>query len=511
MAKNIVELLNRNMRKFPEKIAFVSESRCITNRQMWEEANRVANYLTGSGAKKGDKVSILTSNIPEFISIYFGVLKAGCVVVPINYRSQAPEIGYLVDHSDSIAIFYEDRFEDNVARSIEKLSRNINKICIGDEKDPGSLSYEKIIQSSSAVDPGITMGMDDECEIIYTSGTTGNPKGCVLTHWNVIVSCTMASIAFMLNIDSRTLCAMPLYHSAPLNLTMLGTVYVGGTVILNKEYNPPVFLSTIQKEKITHLFAAPIALLVPLMLPDFNSFDLSSMKLWIYGGGPISKENAETLMAKYKSENFMQVYGLSEAGPNGSFLAIQDQKRKAGSIGYCGSITCHMRVVDEKGEDIAAGQIGEIIISSESNMKEYYKNPKATNETIKNGWLYTGDLARMDEDGYFYIVDRKKDMIVSGGENVYTKEIEDVILTHPAVAQVAVFGIPHADWGETVAAAIVKKPDQTVEAEEIRDFLKDKLAKFKIPRIIEFRNVMPTTPTGKIMKYQLKKEHSAGK
>ncbi len=508
MAKNIVELLNRNSRKFPGKKAFVAESRSLSNLEMWEESNRIANYLIGAGIGKGDKISILTTNLMESIASYFGILKAGGVVVPVNYKSQPPEIRYQLDHSDSVAIIYEDRFKDNVLKGSDKLKKLSKKICIGGDAPTGHVSYAAIAGEAPASDPGISIDMNDECEIIYTSGTTGDPKGCVLTHWNVLVSCTMAAIAFRLSIDSRTLCAMPLYHSAPLNLTMLGTVFTGGTVILNKEYNPPVFLNTIQKEKVTHLFAAPVALLVPLMLPDFSNYDLGSMELWIYGGGPISKENAEVLMTKYKSENFMQVYGLSEAGPNGSFLSIGDQKRKAGSIGYCGSVTCNMRVVDENAIDVKPGQTGEIIISSDSNMKEYYKNPKATKETLREGWVYTGDLARMDEDGYYYIVDRKKDMIVSGGENVYTKEIEDVILSHSKVFQAAVFGIPHKDWGETVAAAVVIKPDTELTAEELKDFMKDKLAKYKIPRVIEFRDAMPSTPTGKIMKYQLKQEYS---
>jgi len=508
MAKNIVELLNRNARKFPGKKAFVSETRTLTNVEMTAEANRVANYLIESGVKKGDKVSLVTSNIPEYISAYFGILKAGCVAVPINFKSQPPEIRYLVEHSDSVAVFYEERFRDNVVRGTEGFAGNPKKICIGGEAPAGHTAYSSIIGGFSENDPGIDLDMNDGCEIIYTSGTTGDPKGCVLTHWNVLTSCTMAAIAFELNIDTRTLCAMPLYHSAPLNLTLLGTVYTGGTVILIREYAPQPFLSAIQNERVTHLFAAPIALLVPLMLPDFASYNLSSMKLWIYGGGPISKENAEMLMAKYGSDRFMQVYGLSEAGPNGSFLRPEDQTRKAGSIGYCGSITCHMRVINEDGSDIKPGEIGEITVWSESNMKEYYKNPRATAETLRNGWVHTGDLARVDEDGYYYIVDRKKDMIVSGGENVYTKEVEDVLLSNPAVAQAAVFGIPHKDWGETVAAAVIKKPGAQITSDELKEYMKDKLAKYKIPRLVEFRDSMPVTPTGKIMKFQLKKEHS---
>ncbi|MEW6004838.1 MAG: AMP-binding protein [Stygiobacter sp.] len=348
--------------------------------------------------------------------------------------------------------------------------------------------------------------MNDTAEIIYTSGTTGDPKGCVLTNYNVFLVAMMAAATFGFDIKTRTLHAMPLYHSAPLNLMMFGTMLTGGTHILLREYHPQFFLDTIEKYKVTHTFAAPIAILMPLQLPNFSSYNLTSMKLWVYGGGPISRENAKLIIEKYKTEKFMQVYGLSEAGPNGSYLLPEDQVRKAGSIGFCGTMNAHLRVVNEKGENVKVNEVGEIIIRSETNMKEYYKNPTATSKTIVNGWIYTGDLAKRDEDNYIYIVDRKKDMIISGGENIYTKEVEDALQKHPAILLAAVFGIPHPQWGETVAAAIVLKQNSNVTSNEITEFLQDKISKYKIPKIIKFYTNLPLTPTGKVIKYHLKKD-----
>lgn len=504
---DVVELLNRNGRKFPDKPAIISDTRNLTYREFCEESNRIANYLVRHGVKKGDKVSLLTLNIPEYLTTFFGIMKAGGVVVPINYKSQAPEIRFIVEHSDSVALVYEDALAASVVKGIEGLKKLATVVSTAKEPAAGHTAFSEITASSSPDDPGIAISPDDECEIIYTSGTTGDPKGCVLTHHNCVISCLTAAIGFSMNLNSRTLHAMPLFHSAPLNLLMVGTMFCGGTHVLLREYNPQLFLKSIRDHAITHLFAAPVAMLFPLMMPDFDSYDLTSMKLWVYGGGPISRGNAELLMKKYKTNNLMQVYGLSECGPNGSCLLPEDQVSKAGSIGYCGAINSHMRVIGERGNDVGVDEIGEIIVWSESNMKEYYKNPSATAQTLRDGWVFTGDLAKMDGDGYFYIVDRKKDMIVAGGENVYTKEVEDVMLQIPEIAQVAVFGIPNAEWGETIVAAVVLKPDQVKSSDEIKLFMKDKIAKFKIPREVFVRDSLPVTPTGKIQKYLLKTEY----
>lgn len=493
--------------RFPNKEALVFNDRRITYQQLQEASNKLANFLVERGLKKGGKAALISYNTPEALTAFFGIAKAGGVVVPINYKSQAPEIKYLVGHSDSVFVVYEESLSGIVLKGIGDIEKLRGGICLGNATAGRHASYPEIITNYPSTAPRLEIEMGDVAEIIYTSGTTGDPKGCVLTHQNIFLVAMMAAGTFGFDGKSRTLHAMPLYHSAPVNLMMLGTTLTGGTHVLLREYNPQKFLEVIQKEKVTHLFAAPIALLAPMQLPDFSSYDLNSVKLWIYGGGPISRGHAEILMKKYKSNKFMQVYGLSESGPNGSYLAPEDQVSKAGSIGFCGTMNAHLRVIKDNGQEIEPGEVGEIVIWSETNMREYYKNPKASMETLKDGWVYTGDLARMDEDGYYYIVDRRKDMIVTGGENVYTKEVEDAIMQSPMVAQAAVFGVPHDEWGETVAAAIVLKPDMSMTAEEVQMFLHETLAKFKIPRIIRFYKSLPVTPTGKVMKFQLRKEY----
>ncbi len=503
---NLYEILNFAAERFPNKNALVWKDGKMSYQELKENSNRFANYLINNNFQKGEKASLIFYNTPEMIVAFFGVLKAGGIVVPISYKSQPPEIQYLVEHSDSTFVLYDQTLSDAVIKGTSNNKQIKSFISTATVPKNNHVSYTDIINNSSNEDPSVKIEMTDAAEIIYTSGTTGDPKGCVLTNYNVFLVAMMAAATFGFDVKTRTLHAMPLYHSAPLNLMMFGTMLVGGTHILLPEYHPQYFLDTIEKYKVTHTFAAPIAILMPMQLPNFNSYDLSSMKLWIYGGGPISKENAKLIIAKYKTEKFMQVYGLSESGPNGSYLLPEDQVTKAGSIGFCGTMNAHLKVVNENGNDVKVNEVGEIIIRSETNMKEYYKNPSATNKTIINGWIYTGDLAIRDEDNYIYIVDRKKDMIVSGGENVYTKEVEDALQKHPSLLLAAVFGIPHPQWGETVAAAIVLKPNANVTAEEITEFLQDKISKYKIPKIIKFYTNLPLTPTGKVIKYQIKKD-----
>jgi feruloyl-CoA synthase len=283
---------------------------------------------------------------------------------------------------------------------------------------------------------------------------------------------------------------------------------VGGTTVLIREYHPLHFLQAIEQEKCTIYFGAPISYTLPLqMLPSFDTFDLSSMRAWIYGGGPIGADTARMIMSRYKSDHFYQVYGMTESGPTGTTLAPKDQLRKAGSIGRSGLPGCDIVVMKTPAEAAKPGEVGEIWLKADSMMKGYFKDPAATQEVFEKGWYKTGDVARLDEDGYLFIVDRTKDMIVTGGENVYSKEVEDAIVACPGVAAVAVIGIPHKQWGETVAAFVVPAKDGKCDEEKIRSFLSDKLAKYKVPRTITFVDNLPYTPSGKIMKYKLREAY----
>ena len=277
--------------------------------------------------------------------------------------------------------------------------------------------------------------------------------------------------------------------------------------MLLREYHPLHFLKAVQDQKCTVYFGAPISYIAPLqMVPNFADFDLTSMRCWIYGGGPIAGDVAMMLMKKYQSDQFYQVYGMTEAGPTGTTLFPRDQVRKAGSIGNRALPGADMLVVKNKTDPASAGETGEIWLKADSMMSGYYRNPEATEEVFVNGWYRTGDLARLDEEGYLYIVDRIQDMIVTGGENVYSKEVEDAIALHPDVVEAAVVGRSHPDWGETVIAFIATKADAGLTDNVIRGFLADKLAGYKIPREFKFVNELPHTPTGKVKKFELRQQ-----
>jgi len=310
--------------------------------------------------------------------------------------------------------------------------------------------------------------------------------------------------------EDRLLMAMPIWHSSPLNNYFMGFQYVGGTTVLLREYNPLHFVQTVQNEKCTVYFGAPISYVLPMRtVPDFDQYDLSSMRAFVTGGGPISAETMRDLMKNYKTNDFYQVYGMTETGPKGMTLPPRDQVRKAGSIGRIGSHGAHIKLMKTDEAEARPGDVGEIWLKTDSMMIGYYKNPGETAAVFRNGWYKSGDVARMDEDGYLFMVDRTKDMIITGGENVYSKEVEDVINSHPDVVECAVIGIPHREWGETVTAVIVPAEKEMLTAEAISSYLSDKLARYKIPRQYRFVDVLPHTPSGKVMKFKLRDAYTA--
>jgi feruloyl-CoA synthase len=364
------------------------------------------------------------------------------------------------------------------------------------------------MDKAPAVAP-VPIGDEDRAEILYTSGTTGKPKGCVHTHQSVVSAGITGAKAIGLNETDVMLIAMPIWHSSPLNNWFMGITYAGGASVLLREYHPLHFLEAIEKKACTAYFGAPISYLMPLqMIPHFAKFNLSSMRAWIYGGGPIAPETVKKLTQAYQSDRFYQVYGMTEAGPTGTVLYPEDHLEHAGSIGSKALPGAQITVMKNETTPAGPGETGEIWLKADSMMKEYLGNPVATKEAFYDGWYRSGDMARKDKDGFLFIVDRIKDMIVTGGENVYSKEVEDRIMEHPAVAEAAVIGVAHADWGETVHAVIVLAKDADLTEEALGKFLSERLAKYKIPRKFHFVPQLPHTPSGKIMKYKLREDFS---
>ncbi|MCD6570425.1 MAG: long-chain-fatty-acid--CoA ligase [Deltaproteobacteria bacterium] len=499
---HLSELIDMTAGKNPDKDCVRIGGKGYSYKTIKELSDKAAGLFQDQGIKRGDKVAIMSQNTLGFILAFFGTQKAGATAVPINHKLMPPEVDYILEHSES-KIFL---FDGSLAEIAAKLSTKVKMICM-DSPAEGFEQFEPLLDTASPFSP-VEVSDEDIAEILYTSGTTGKPKGCLHTHRNVIMAGITMVIAIKFTENDRILIAMPIWHSSPLNNWFIGITYVGGTTVMIREYHPLHFLQAIQEEKCTAFFGAPIAFIMPVqMIPNFDEFDLSSVRVWMYGGGPIPADTALTLMKKYKNENFYQCYGMTETGPTGTVLFPRDQVRKAGSIGREGLPGCDVKVMKTDIEPAKPGDVGEIWLKADSMMKGYYKNSEATAEAFKEGWYKSGDVARVDEEGYMFIADRTKDMIVTGGENVYSKEVEDVIGTHPDVAEVAVIAIPHPEWGETVGAIVVPAKDKELTGDLLNSFIADKLAKFKIPKIYKFVDELPHTASGKVMKYKLREEY----
>lgn len=501
---NISEMLARNGRKFPEKTAIIDGDTILSYKQVDETVNRLASSLQRLGLKRGDKVVLYMPNTKEFVYAYFAVLRLGAIVVPVNARLTAQEVQYIIDHSEAKAVIAHDW----IYRELASLMDDVNVIWIKtSEATDGWRSLSQLV-ANGATDPIVCpLKEDDEATILYTSGTTGRPKGVLFTYRNILSVAIMMALETKMDKHSRLLHMMPLSHSAPLHLFFIGGMYVGATHVLSSTFSPEALLELVTKHQITHFFGAPVVYLLTAKHPRLHEYDLSSVHYWTYGGAPLSANEVQFVAKQFRTDRFMCLYGLTEAGPNGTYLSPEEHATKAGSVGKDAALHCEVKIVDEQGQEVPPGEVGEVILAGEGIMKGYYKDEEKTAETIKNGWLYTGDLARRDEDGYIWIVDRKKDMIISGGVNVYPKEVEDALRLHPAIVDVAVVGVPHPEWGETVKAFVVTTEPIEQLAEECKRFLSDKLADYKIPRLYEAIHELPRNATGKILKQVLRGMH----
>ncbi|MGS0892794.1 AMP-binding protein [Burkholderia stagnalis] len=497
---NLVAALDRAARATPDQPFLVTESATITYADARARSHRAAGVLSALGIAAGDRVAAMCFNTPGFVDLMFGAWRLGAAFVPINHKLQAPEVDYVLAHSGSKALL----FDVALAPVLERVVHPARRLVTEGELD-GVRCFDTMCAAMDGV-AGIEPADGDIAQILYTSGTTGRPKGCLHSHRTVTFAAVSAALAIGIGRHERTLMAMPIWHSSPLNNWFGGTLYAGGTVVLLREYHPLRFLQTIERERVTLYFGAPVSYTLPLDTVDgFAAFDLSSVRAWLYGGGPIGAAQAERLARAYRSDTFFQVYGMTETGPAGTTLYPDEQIAKAGSIGRRGGPGVDLRVVRADGGDARPGDTGEIWLKADSMMLGYLDEAAATRAAFApGGWYRTGDLARIDQDGYLFIVDRLKDMIVTGGENVYSKEVEDVLSAHPGVAEAAVVGVPHPEWGETVVAHVVARAVAAADADALRAFCGERLAAYKIPREFVFVEALPRTPTGKLQKFLLR-------
>jgi acyl-CoA synthetase (AMP-forming)/AMP-acid ligase II len=520
----ISEMLARNARMYPDEIALIERNskegsrRQITWRQFDEKANRLANALIGRGIKKGDKVLHLMFNSIEWLVAYFGIIRAGAWVVPLNYRYFSKDIQYCADVSEAKMLIFGEEFADRVQALRPDLPLVRDFIIVGEKMLKNTQNLEDVVASASSEDPKVCLTHEAECGLYFTSGTTGTPKPVLLTHKNMECAAITVCLNEMKRHDDNFLFLSPLYHTGS-KMRWFGSLIVGGRATMLIGVSPKDIFQVMSEEKGTILMLmVPWALDILLALDKGEirkqDYDLSYWRLVTLGAQPIPPSLVKHWKEWFPEIGFDIGYGLSEATGTGCIhLGIENWRKAVITEGIKGVVigkagfNWEARIVDEKGEDISPDEIGELVVRGDGVMKGYYKNPEKTVEAIKEGWLYTGDLARVDGEGFVYLVDRKKDVIITGGENIYPVEVEEVLHSHPKIKDVAVIGLPDHRLGEIPAAIIEVNPGTQLDEEEILDFLERHLPRYKRPRCIIFDRV-PRDPTGKIEKTKIRGKYA---
>ena len=496
--------IKRHAERTPDKLALVDAftGREFSYAEFNERANRFASYLReGLGLQPGERISILAQNSTDYYEILFGCGKAGIILNTLNWRLAPPELEFIINDCQPRLLIYESAFSETVY--ILKTHTNIDYfMIIGEDASKQYPTYEQVLLSGSP--EGVNMpslSYDDTWAIIYTSGTTGRPKGAQVTYGNFFYNAVGMGQAIDLNSQDVNLNVLPTFHIGGLGLFATPTFHAGGTVIVMRSFDPGQFLDLVQRWKVTKLLLVPSIYLILSQYPELGLFDLSSVQSWTSGGSALPPSLVEQFLEK--GITIQQGFGMTETGPTVFLITKADAVRKAGSVGKP-VLHTDVCIKDREGNILGPNIVGELCIKGGNVTTGYWNNPEATTQAIREGWLHSGDAAMYDEEGFYYIVDRWKDMFISGGENVYPAEVENVIYQMSAVAEVAVIGIPHPKWQEVGCAYIVTKEGQKLTEEEVLDFCQGKLARYKIPKKVIFIDVLPRTAAGKVLKRELR-------
>jgi len=489
---NLAQNLASTCIALPDGPALRLDSIELTYRQLDDATARVAGLLESRGIGPGDRVGLMLPNVPAFAVCYYGILRAGAIAVPMNVLLKRREVAFYLGNSGAKLVFAWSDFAEEAEPGAAQAKTEFVSVALG--------AFEETL-ASVPPRPGLVERADDDTAVIlYTSGTTGTPKGAELTHANLAGNVEVASGLFDASPDDVILGALPLFHVFGQTCGLNVSVRVGSLLTLIPRFDPAKALEIIGRDKVTVFQGVPTMFAAMLNLPNASDYDVSTLRVCASGGAAMPLEVMRGFEKKFDCM-VLEGYGLSETSPVASFNH-PDRERKPGSIGTP-IRGVEMKVVDDQGQAVPTGEVGEILVKGPNVMKGYWQLPDATAATIVDGWLHTGDMARVDDDGYFFIVDRKKDMIIRGGYNIYPREIEEVLYEHPAVLEAAVLGVPDAYLGEEVGAAVVLKPGTSATAEEIRDFVKGQVAAYKYPRHVWFVDALPKGSTGKILKREI--------
>ncbi len=507
----IGDLYDRCVAFHGRSTAITHGDRSCTYSEMGENANRLVNAFKGLGLGKGDRVAFLMANCPEYIFSEYAVAKSGCVRVPLAVLLGPEDHIHMVNQSRCTTLIYHETMAGRIKEMIPRLETVRRYICVaedGADLMPGHLHLQTLMKEHAPRAAAAAIDPEDLAGIYYTGGTTGRPKGVMLSHRAWVNTILFETLEFGFGRREVFAYLTPLTHAG--GCLMLPVLLRNGRCVILDHFDPKAFLETVEKEKVTATFVVPTMLYVLMDYPDLDNYDLSSLANVIYGASAIAPERLKQAVTRF-GPIFTQLFGQTEAPMTFSVLTrdehvIDDPVREREIFSSAGRPTLHslLRIVDEQGRDVTPGEPGEVIVKCSNMMTGYLDNPGATQKTIRDGWLYTGDIARQDDEGYLYIVDRKKDMIISGGFNIFPREIEDVLFEHPAVKEAAVIGVPHDKWGEEVKALVVLKPGVYASDWEIMAFVKERKGSLVAPKSVEFIDAIPLTNLGKVDKKALR-------
>ena len=499
--------LQRQAHERPDKVAVICNEVQLTFSELNLHANMLANWFLAKGVKKGDRAVMLLPNCAEFAVIYFALMKIGVIAVILDFRLSPPEMVPLFDETEAKILITHTKQKTFAVRMLREM-RNLRYVVLlgedteGKEKEDGLYHYEGIVEKGNTQEPDIPINEEDESLYLYTSGTTGKPKGVILTYDHLTYfSESMMAMEPLTEHDIQG-SVLPMSHiSGPIVLNLL--VDMGHTIAIIDEIRPKKILEEVQRSKIHYFHAVPPIFQMLLNLPSRDRYDLSSLRFVAMMGTVVAEELMEEWAEEYPHAIPLQGYGATETSPLLTLTHYDDAPRKMASAGRVVP-RAEVKVVDKNDKELPPGEVGEVIARGPQIMKGYFKNPKATALKIKDGWYYTGDLGRFDEDGYIYILGRADDMIITGGMNVYPSEVENVLLAHEKVAEAAVVGMGESERGQALKAVVVPKVGEEISKRELMRFCRDRLANFKLPKVIEFRDSLPRSRTGKVAKRELK-------
>ncbi len=501
-------------RSYPDNIGMSLAAKKLTNREIGEQTNRLANAMLALGVQPGERVSILGENSIEHALLFVAASKIGAVAVPLNYRLAPAELGYILGDSEAKLLIVLDTALEQRAPLSAHLPDGIEVISSSSED---KLPLDEWLAKADTTMPQIDVDRDAPFFQLYTSGTTGKPKGVVLSQSAIVQGLILGVLGavYRPDIDSAVIVMAPFFHIGGAG-SLISAMIQGQHCIVHETFNPIQFLDDIENNPVETIFAVPAMLMFILQIPGIEKRDFSGLKQISYGAAPISEPLLRQAMDVFQC-NFTQLYGMTETAGFGVSLVQNDHlKALDGELGLlrsCGrsSIGASIKVMDDNGNEVAPGETGEIWLKSTANMLEYYNLPEATTKELTDGWVHTGDAGYKDEEGYLYLKDRIKDMVVTGGENVYPTEVENVLVHHPSVVEVAVVGVPDEKYGEALLAVVVLAPDQSLELNEMIDFCREKIAGYKIPRQLKVIDALPRNASGKVLKKDIRAPYWEGK